>query len=356
MTPYAVILAGGKGKRFWPYSRSGKPKQFLPIVGDRPMIRQTVDRIRSLIPSRNILVVTGSDLLGQVRESVPEIPEDNILLEPVGRNTAPCIAWASRIIASRNPDASIAVLASDHFIPDAEAFCALMGAALRFSASGRYLLTLGIRPTRPETGYGYLRIGSSIPCEESAAVHHVDRFVEKPDQTRALEYLASGRYLWNSGMFVFSAQAINQAFETLCPEIHAIVSEIVLSGNNPSVIDRLFPTLPDISIDYAIMERSDRIAAFPVDFQWADVGSWDALIPFVDESESGNRIQGGHVLIQCRNTFVTGHDRTVVGIGIEDLIIVDTKDALLVCRRDLAQKVNEVVGILSKNPDTEHLV
>ncbi len=320
------------------------------------MIRQTIDRIRDLIPFENILVVTGRELFEQVRASVPEIPEYNILLEPVGRNTAPCIAWASRLIASRVPDASIAVLASDHFIPDARAFCKLMHSALRFSASGRYLLTLGIRPTRPETGYGYLRIGSSIPNDEDSEVYKVDRFVEKPDHARAIEYLAAGCYLWNSGMFVFSAEAINQAFETLCPDIHAIVSEFIRSGNDPSVIERMFPSLPDISIDYAIMERSDRIAAFPVDFQWADVGSWDALIPFVEESENGNRIQGGHVLIQCRNTFVAGQGRTIVGIGIDDLIIVDTKDALLVCRRDMAQKVNEVVGILAKNPDTEHLV
>lgn len=332
------------------------PKQLLPIVGTDPMLRQTVDRVSPLIPPENIIVVTGYDLQDPVRACVPEIPAENILSEPVGRNTAPCIAWASRLIANRDPDATIAVLASDHVIVDSNAFRQLVAEALRLASAGEYLLTLGIRPTRPETGYGYLKIGAPVSTDGPSLCYIVDRFVEKPDHAHAVEYLNSGSYLWNSGMFVFSVARINSAFETLCPELDAGAKRIVASRNDPGVIADVFPSFPDISIDYAIMERSDRIAAYPVDFQWADVGSWDALIPFVPPSTNGNRIQGDHVLIDSSNSFVTGSDRLIVGIGIDDLIIVDTPDALLICRRDLAQKVNDVVGMLAKHPETKHLI
>ncbi len=349
-------MAGGRGTRFWPLSRAAHPKQFLPIVGDTPMIQQTCDRVASLIHPRNCYVLTGEDYLKPVRKCLPRIPVENILLEPVGRNTAPAIAWVSAMIRRKDPEGIIAVLASDHVIETREEFQSQLAAAATVAADRGDIVTIGIPPDRPETGYGYLEMGDAVGTVNEYQYFAVNRFVEKPDLPRAEEYLAAGNYLWNSGMFIFQAQRIMSEFEQLQPDIYELAEAIVDAHNSPETIRRIFPQMPGISIDYAIMEKCTGIVGIPAKFSWTDIGSWEALAEYLPGQEDENRILGDHLLHKCTGSLAYGRNRTIVGVGLEDIVIVETDDAILVCRRHQAQDVGEIVKILGKNEKFSKLI
>ncbi|MBN1355598.1 NTP transferase domain-containing protein [bacterium] len=354
MNLYCVILAGGRGKRFWPVSRRQTPKQYLPIVGSRPMIRQTADRISPLIPMHRVMVVTGRHLRSSLLKVMPDLDSANIFLEPVGRNTAPAIAWPCIQLVRTDPDAVLAVLASDHVIGDETAFRNQLKSGVELAWKDRSIVTLGIRPIRPETGYGYLKTPGmpepvcGIPC------YRIERFVEKPDRRTAQRYLDQPGYFWNSGMFIFRADRMVEEIRRHQPRIFAGINSILDSGNSEQVVDRIFPSLPDISIDYGIMEKAAGIRMLAVDFPWADVGSWAALFDHLSDAGDGNRIQEGsagkRLFIDSKNVMVHGDRRFVAVIGVDDVIVVETDDALLVCRRDRSQDVGEVVKRLEQDP------
>ncbi|MBN1296046.1 mannose-1-phosphate guanylyltransferase [bacterium] len=353
---YAVVMAGGRGTRFWPESRSHRPKQFLTIVGDQTMIRQTVTRVTDLVPPERLFVVTAHALAGPLKETLPEIPPGNLLLEPVGRNTAPCVAWASAVIAERDPDAVLAILASDHVIEPRDAFQDQLVAAVKLAFQSRRIVTLGIPPDRPETGFGYLQMGQVIGDIDDLSYSDVLRFIEKPDRLTAERYVAEGGYLWNSGMFVFSAATMLKEMETHQPEILEGILEIVESRNDAEVIDSVFPDLPSVSIDFGVMERTRGILGMPVSFDWSDVGNWQTMYHHIPKNEDGNHIRGQALLQDCRGVLSWSGNRLIVGIGLDNIIVVETEDAVLVCRKDLAQVVGDVVKSLERSESGKRFI
>ncbi len=349
-------MAGGKGTRFWPESRTHHPKQFLRIVGDESMIRQTYDRVSGIVPPDRVFVVTGENLISLVREHLPEIPLQNVLLEPDGRNTAPCIAWASSIIEQRDPGAVMAILASDHAIEPVEAFQNQMLAAASLAVTSGKIVTLGIPPDRPETGYGYLQMGQMLGEIDDLSYSEVLRFIEKPDRLSAERYLQEGGYLWNSGMFVFSASKMLQEMELHQPEILEGIVEIVESDNERRIVQKVFRDLPSVSIDVGVMERTSGILGMPVNFDWSDVGSWLSLYEHIPADKDGNHQTGECFFQGCKRVLGWSSERLIVGIGLEDIMIVETPDAVLVCRKDLAQQVGEIQKLLERSSQWKRYV
>lgn len=344
---YVVVMAGGSGTRFWPASRSKRPKQLLPLGGGtQSLLAATVDRVRELVPAERTLIVTAKVLDEATRKDLPNIPKENFLLEPAPRNTAPCIGWATRVILARDPDALVAVLPSDQHVANHEGLRETMKSALEV-AKVRELATIGIKPTRPDTGFGYIETGDAITNIRGA--REVSRFVEKPDLARAKEYLASGNYLWNSGMFFFRARAMDEAIRTHLPELAKGLDSM-------DDVARVFPTLPSISVDYGVVERIEkgRVGVVPGDFGWSDVGSWESAWELANKDESGNALPAGSVAVDARNNFAQSK-KLVALVGVDDLVVVETDDSILVLPRSRAQDVRAVVDALKAKGRTELL-
>lgn len=351
--PWAVIMAGGSGTRFWPASRSRRPKQLLPLGADpsESLLAATVRRIRPLVPGERVIVVTGAALAEATRAALPEVPPENVLCEPVGRNTAPCIAWAAAHVLRKDPSAVVCVLPSDHTIADEETFRGVLSRALATAAAGT-VTTVGIKPTRPETGYGYVETGA--PSETGGGALSVVRFVEKPDLERAKQYVDGGRHLWNAGMFFFRADAMRALVSEHLPELAAGVARIDAAAGGPDaarVLAEVFPTLPSVSIDHGVMEKAKKLAVVPGDFGWNDVGSWQSAWELADKDQRGNAARGDAVFVEASGNLV--HDLTTGAkkklfavVGVDDLVIVETDDAVLVIRRDRAQDVRAAVDAL----------
>lgn len=342
---YAVILAGGSGTRFWPMSRTDKPKQFLAISGQRTLFEETLDRIKPVINPANVFVVTNKrfkkDILQQTKRFA--IPAKNILWEPEGKNTAPAICWAASCIYRRNPQALMAVLPSDHLIAKKKEFLTLLRQALYLSRKG-YLVTMGITPNRPETGYGYLQ------TKKQGNITLVQRFTEKPNAVKAVGFIKKGNYLWNSGMFFWKTSVILDQFRAYQPQI--------FRGVGPDVSDaqilRNWRRLPSISVDYAILEKAAHVAAVPAkEIGWSDLGSWESLWENLKKDKRGNVAGNDHLVIDCQNVLCVGEKRFVAALGLNDLVIVDTPDALLVCHKGQSQKIREVVDFLKKRKRKE---
>ncbi len=351
MNLYAVIMAGGHGTRFWPLSRRHRPKQLLDIVGSGSLIRQTVDRTLPLVPVSRTLVVTGAEHAEAVRSELPELPPENLLVEPVGRGTAAAIGLAAVVVRARDPHASLAVLPSDHLIRDREGFLRALDAAREVACEGDYLLTLGMKPTAPETGYGYIRVGEQLRVANGFPVHRVDRFIEKPERRRAEAYLADGRYLWNGGMFVWHAETILEAIRLHLPETFEGIAEIGLAlgaGHLTEALGRVYQRLPNVSIDTGVLEKAGNVLVLPVEVGWHDVGSWTALEEILPSRDGGNVGVGEHVAIESSRCIIYSPDKLVATVGVDDLIIVETDDALLVCHKDRAQDVKQVVDLLGQ--------
>jgi mannose-1-phosphate guanylyltransferase len=339
---HAVVMAGGSGTRFWPASRAAHPKQFLPIAGDRPMIAATCERLEGLVPLERILVVTAGELAPRVRAALPGLPPENVLVEPVGRNTAPCVALAALELARRDPDSVQVVLPADHVIEPAPEFRASLLAAVEEAGRGDRLVTLGVRPTHPATGYGYIELGEELARHGAFPAHEVTRFVEKPELARAEEFLASGRFLWNAGIFVWRTGAVLDALRTHAPEI---VGPLEAAGR-PDGLEELYPTLPALPVDVAVMEQAGARSVVPIDYRWNDVGAWTSLPEVVPADAAGNCITGGARLLaeDARDNVVFGEPGTLTAlVGVEGLVVVRSGDAVLVCPRERAQEVRRIV-------------
>ncbi len=341
----AVIMAGGKGERFWPQSRSGRPKQFLSLTEDgETMIQKTVSRLSPLVSAEDIFVVTNKNYLGLLSEQLPELPAENVIAEPAARNTAPCIALAAGIIRKKyGEDTIMLVLPSDHLIKFNAMYIDTLKTAIRAAEQGENLVTIGITPTYPETGYGYINFASR---EALDGAYEVIRFVEKPDIEKAKQYVSSGEYLWNSGMFVWKASSILGNIGKYLPDIYAGIEPIAESYGTDSFEERLeggFPKLRSESIDFGVMEKADSIFTIPGNFGWDDVGNWLAIDRINRTNEFGNMVKGDVISINTRNTTVIGGKKLIATVGIEDLVIVDTDDALLICAKDSTQDVKKVI-------------
>ena len=346
---YCVIMCGGVGSRFWPYSREEKPKQFIDFFGTgSSLLQMTVGRLRDIVPPEHIILMTNSRYADIVAEQLPQLDKSQILLEPARRNTAPCIAWAAWHIAAANPDAAIMVAPSDHLIIRNDEYADAVRASFDFvERHDASLLTMGIKPSRPETGYGYIQTGTRL----DGAFSTVKTFTEKPDEQLARVLVNSGEFLWNSGMFFWSARAIINAIRTHAPEIAAVMdgaADVMGSPQEQAYIDHAYETCPNISIDYAIMEKAAGVCVQEVDFGWSDLGTWGALYDVSPKGRDGNVAHNSRALLHdChRNVIAIKGDKVLVAAGLSDYIIADTPDALLIIPKNdeqrLRQYVNEV--------------
>ncbi|KAA0072404.1 mannose-1-phosphate guanylyltransferase/mannose-6-phosphate isomerase [Rhodanobacter sp. T12-5] len=352
-----VILSGGSGTRLWPLSRKNLPKQFLPLAGDSTLFQQTVARAQTLPGAVSPIVVCSEDHRFLVAEQLQMlgVSDASILLEPVARNTAPAIALAALQALSRDPDATLLVLPADHLIGDKDSFGDAVRKALPMAADG-WLVTFGIRPDAPETGFGYIRRGN--PLNDSG--YQVDAFVEKPDRATAESYLNTGTYDWNSGMFLFQASRLLEELAQQAPSIHAGVAAAFEGAHTDLDFVRIdkeaFAKVPEDSIDYAVMERTRRAAVVPVSCEWSDIGSWAALWAASERDGNGNRLEGDVLALDSDNCFVRSTDRRMVALlGVHDLVVVDTPDAVLVAARDHAQDVKKLVDQLKAADRPEHM-
>lgn len=360
---YALIMAGGGGTRLWPLSRKDRPKQMLALVGDRNMFQIAVERLDPLIPPNHIFIVTGADHLDPLRASAPQLPEANFILEPYGQNTGPAVGLAVTHIQQRDPQGVIAVLTADQYIADTERFRGALAASADLAARG-YIVTLGITPTFPSTGYGYVRRGEALDQIGGFQTYRATGFTEKPDAETALQFLASGLYSWNSGMFIFRVENLMGEYARQQPAMHALLKEIgsrIGRDDYQATLNRVWSEMPRLSIDYAIMEHAENMAVIPVDMGWSDIGSWATLFEVLNRDENGNAACGPQpdcIHLDTRNTLVvsdTTPGRMIVTIGLDDIVIVDTVDTLLVCRRDHSEDVRKIVDRLKASGDAAHL-
>lgn len=347
MNSYVVIMAGGSGERFWPLSRMRKPKQLLALTSSSMMIEEAIDRISPLIPHERILIITSELLRQPLVDALPQIPAENVIAEPAKRNTAPCLALACSVIRAREAgnDALMAVLTADHFIGNADAFRADVSRALTFASTYDALVTIGIPPTRPETGYGYIHVGEPTVV---TGVSHVVEFKEKPDMATALDYVRSGRYVWNSGMFFWRTEALRAAMMSVLPDVGNAIDGLTndLATQNMQHLSEVFHALPDISIDYGVMERSHNVHVVPATFPWDDVGSWDALERMRPLDAAQNVIDGTVTVVDTEGSIVVNahvSTHTVTTVGLRDTVVVVTPDATMVCPKDRAQDVKRIV-------------
>lgn len=345
MNTHVVIMAGGIGSRFWPMSTTELPKQFVDVMGvGRTMIQMTVDRLRPLCPIENFWVVTGEKYASLVREQLPDLPAENILEEPAARNTAPCIAYACWKIRNTDPDANIIVTPSDALVIDVEEYRRVISAALAFTADKSTIVTVGICPTRPETGYGYIKEG---PVEDGE-ICKVESFREKPSKDVAQQYLDEGTYLWNAGIFVWNVDTIHDAIHRHSPSLAAVMDEMSKAfgtSDEKAEVARLFPTCEKISIDYAVMEKADNIYTLPAEFGWSDLGTWGSLWTLKEKSDDGNAIVGEDVrMIDCTDCIVHAPGLSKVVIqGLDGYIVSQHGDRLLICRKDHEQKITDYI-------------
>jgi mannose-1-phosphate guanylyltransferase len=362
---YALILAGGAGTRFWPASRADRPKQFLPLLGGDPLLRETVKRILPICGDAagagarwdRVMISTNRRLAERTRVILPELATANILIEPVPRGTAPCIGWAAAQLARRDPEAVLMVLPSDHHVADVERFRETVTRAVASAAAG-VITTIGIPPTSPETGYGYLEIDAEMAAPVPGAFAGL-RFVEKPDRARAEELLAGGRHLWNAGMFFFRACDILEAIRVHLPALGEgldAIDRAAAAGAEEEAVERIFPTLPAVSIDCGVMERLAGFAVIPGDFGWRDLGTWSSAWELAPKDALGNSSPKGTIVIGAHDNEVvdlrTGGDRRIVAlVGVHDLVVVETDDALLLVTREQAQDVRDVVACLKAQGD-----
>jgi mannose-1-phosphate guanylyltransferase len=355
---YVAIMAGGIGSRFWPSSRTAHPKQFLDILHTgKSLIQWTYERYAAFIPVENIFIVTSEEYVGITRKHLPELPVENIVAEPSRKNTAPCIAYISFKLAQKDPEASLIVAPSDHMILDNENFRKITLQALDFVGHIKSLVTLGIKPTHPNTGYGYIQ-HDTLPAADS--IYKVKTFTEKPNLELAKTFLASGDFLWNAGIFVWKVKTLIKAFELYQPEMFELFDaekEHLNTKDEKEAIDRIYPFCTNVSIDFAIMEKADNVYVIPSSFGWSDLGTWNSAYDNLEKDYLGNAVAGNNVIvIDATKCMVSApNEKLIVLQGIDDAIIVDTPDVLLICKKDKEQSIKEYVAEVKRNKGDKYL-
>ncbi|MFC1959265.1 mannose-1-phosphate guanylyltransferase [Chloroflexota bacterium] len=357
---YVLIMAGGGGTRLWPLSRRATPKQTLALVDEQQsMFAMTVRRLQPLLAPEQIFVVTGPGMVALLQADTPEIPAENFIIEPFGRNSGPAAGLGSMVIAERDPEAVIAVLSSDHHIADTARYRDVLAGAAQLASQQKFV-TLGVKPSHPATEFGYIKRGELVGNFNGFNCYQADDFTEKPDANTAVQFLQTGLYSWNCGMFIWSAQQVLAEFARQQPTIHQLLMQIKEQLNRIDFVEAITPLweqMPDISLDYAIMEDAPDTAVLPVDIGWSDVGSWDLLYDVLDRDDDGNITRGAgpeHIQINTTNTLILS-DRMVVTIGVDDLVVVDTGDVVMVCHREHAQDVRQAVRRLKDKEANEYL-
>ena len=353
---FIVIMAGGRGERFWPQSRLKRPKHLLPIVGDAPMLTQTIRRLEGLVPVDHIFVITNAEQRDSVLETCPDLDPERVIGEPVGRDTAAAVGLAALLVAREGEDSSFALLPADHVIEDSKGFQSTLETAFEAAEAEDQLVTVGIKPTFPSTGYGYLEQGKSLGCYNGSPVSEVSRFVEKPNKEKAQQYLDAGNYFWNAGMFVWRPRVILAEIERLVPELTAglrsLDKEWQESNNLEVAMSKVYPNLEKISIDFAVMEKAERVAMVESTFDWDDVGEWPAIERHYPKDEKGNVFKGdGLALHSSGNLTFSESGHCITLLGVKDLIVVQSGDATMVCHKDKAQEVKALAqAVGDQNP------
>jgi mannose-1-phosphate guanylyltransferase len=366
---FAVIMAGGRGERFWPVSRERTPKQLIRLLGSRSFLQQAVDRVLPLVSPRNIFVITTAAQAPEVRRQLPPLPKDNVVAEPIGRDTCAAVTLGAALVGARSPKGVMAVLPADHVIPEEKKFQRVLTDCYDLAARGQALVTIGIQPTEPATGYGYIQVGAPMPVPPGGRpyrtqFHRAERFVEKPPLAQALEYVQGGQHRWNAGMFVWSVTSVTEALEKHQPAMHEICRRWLEVADRPARLRRMlakdYPGLTRISIDYALMEQAGNVVVADGAFAWDDVGSWNALAHHIKPDRDGNCAIADFMQVDsARNIIFDGRTRSrtpVTAVGLTDTIVVLTDDATLVAHKTQSQKIKQLVQTLAQSERYRHLV
>ncbi len=358
---FVIIMAGGRGERFWPKSRLARPKHLQPIVGETTMLAQTIDRVAELVPAENLIVITNAAQRAIVLEDSPQLAPEQVIGEPVGRDTAAAVGLATLLVQQKDPNATYAILPADHVIHNSKGYRAVIEKAFQAAETSDSLVTIGIKPTEPATGYGYIHIAGTEREVSGAPVYSVKEFVEKPDLETAKSYVKSGEFFWNAGMFIWKASAIDAALKSFTPGLHSGLQQIaagLADGKSvESLLGELYADLEKISIDFAVMEKATNVAMLESDFDWDDVGAWPAIERHFPKDNSGNVKNGTVIFEQSSNNIAVSDGKHLVSlIGVDDLIVVHTGDATLVCHKDKAQEIKKVVKELGDSADFKHLI
>jgi mannose-1-phosphate guanylyltransferase len=346
---FAVIMAGGSGTRFWPLSRSRIPKQLLNLTGDNTLIQKTINRISPIVKNKNIFIVTANSHVKKLREQIHDIPPKNIINEPFGRNTAPCIGLASIFIKKIDRRGVMVVLPADHIIKDEDAFRDIISAGVKVADERDCLVTLGIKPSYPETGYGYIHAGEEFDKISGVRIFKVKRFIEKPDIDHAKRYIAGGDYFWNSGVFIWRVETILRMIKRFLPDLYdglMYIEKAIGTKKERSAIRNIYSRIAAISIDHGIMEKAPDVAVIPCNTGWSDVGTWRALYDILDKDDFNNAVVGKYAGIDTKECVIHSPEKLVAAIGIKDLIIIASKDAVLICPKERAQDVKNIVELL----------
>ncbi len=367
---FVIIMAGGKGERFWPVSREKTPKQLIRLLGERSFLQQAVDRVLPLVPLENVLIITNSAQAAEVRKQLPKLPKENVVAEPVGRDTCAAVTLGAALVGARSTTGVMAVLPADHIISEEKKFQQVLGDAFDLAGRGQAIITIGIKPTEPATGYGYIRVGESLPAPQGVksyktAFFRAEQFVEKPDFDKALEYLNSGQYRWNAGMFIWSFVTVTEGLQKHQPEMHAACQRWFAAASNPTKLNKVlakeYPEIKKISIDYALMEHAQNVLVADGAFEWDDLGSWTALARHIKPDAEGNCAIADFIHVDAARNIIydarSKEKRTPIAfVGLRDSILVQTDDATLVAHKSQAQKIKELVKRLAEDSRLKKLV
>lgn len=356
---FAVILAGGKGERFWPLSTAKKPKQLLSLVGNRTLLGQAVERLHGLIPPKNIFVITNADLVAGCHEAAPELPPENIIGEPVGRDTAAAVALGAALVKARDPKGVFCILTADHVIGAQDVFRQTLAAGMNLAAKEDVLITIGITPTEPATGFGYIESAKSMGRKDGIEFLKVKRFVEKPDRKTAEDYLKSGKFFWNAGMFIWSVKSIESALKQFRPPLAKLVTKIKAVAGKPAFATTLadeYAKLEKISIDYAVMEHAKNIVVARSEFPWDDVGSWTALENHFPKDTQRNTLIGHTATFESKGNIIVSRDHLTALVGVKNLVVVQAEGVTLVCSRDRAQDIKQLLADIRKSGKHDRLL
>jgi len=367
---YVIIMAGGRGERFWPVSREKTPKQLLTLLGKKSFLQEAVDRVLPLVPAKNIFVITNEAQLPEVRKQLPKIPPGNLVAEPIGRDTCAAVTLGAALVGARSTTGVMAVLPADHVIPDEKKFQQVLGDAFDLASRGRAIVTIGIKPTGPDTGYGYIRVGEPLPAPQGVkryktVFHRAEQFVEKPYFDKALEYVNSGLYRWNAGMFVWSFVTVTEGLQKHQPEMYAACQRWFKVAANPARLNKVlakeYPEIKKVSIDYALMEHAQNVIVADGDFEWDDLGSWTALARHLKPDAEGNCTVADFIHVDGARNIIfdarsKGRRTPIAVVGLRDSILVQTDDAVMLAHKSQAQKVKELVKKLAELKEFKHLV